>query len=101
MKRLTVEYNGFYVPEKLCTINRSGKVDDVEICPQHCKSEADCLVCAVQECFDRLAEYENLGVTPEQLIAIDRLYKEKCREVAELERLVDSLKAAGAERRSS
>lgn len=38
------------------------------------------------QAIDRLAEYEDLGVTPEQIREIDRLYAEKCREVAELKR---------------
>ena len=32
----------------------------------------------------RLAEYEDIGLTPEQLLEIDKMYSEKCREVAEL-----------------
>ena len=35
---------------------------------------------------DRLAEYEDLGLTPEQLIEVDRLYAEKCKELTELQR---------------
>lgn len=34
----------------------------------------------------RLKEYEDLGLTPEQLMEIDKLYAEKCREVEELKR---------------
>jgi len=37
----------------------------------------------------RLAEYEDLGVTPEQIREIDILYAEKCREVAELKMLYE------------
>ena len=33
--------------------------------------------------IDRLAEYEDIGLTPEQIRAIDRLYAEKCKELAE------------------
>lgn len=32
----------------------------------------------------RLAEYEDIGLIPEQLLEIDKMYSEKCREVAEL-----------------
>lgn len=35
---------------------------------------------------DRLAEYEDIGLTPEQLKEVDRLYAEKCKEMAELEK---------------
>lgn len=38
------------------------------------------------QAIDHLAEYEDLGVTPEQIREIDRLYAEKCREVVELKR---------------
>lgn len=38
------------------------------------------------QAIDRLAAYEDLGVTPEQIKEIDRLYAEKCREVVELKR---------------
>lgn len=32
--------------------------------------------------IDRLAEYEDTGLTPEQIREIDRLYAEKCKELA-------------------
>ena len=34
----------------------------------------------------KLAQYEDLGLTPEQIREVDRLYAEKCREVAELKK---------------
>lgn len=37
-------------------------------------------------CMKRLAAYEDLGITPEQIQEIDKLYAEKCREVAELKK---------------
>ena len=37
-----------------------------------------------QKGIDRLADYENTGLMPEQIIEMDRLYTEKCREVAML-----------------
>lgn len=46
------------------------------------------------EICERLAQYEDLGVTPEQLKEIDKMYAARCREVAELEpyaRLVKKL----------
>lgn len=36
--------------------------------------------------LEALGEYEDLGVTPEQVREIDRLYIEKCREVAKLKK---------------
>lgn len=35
------------------------------------------------QCLDRLGQYEDTGLTPEQIREIDHLYSEKCREVAE------------------
>ncbi|MBD5549500.1 MAG: hypothetical protein HDQ97_19330 [Lachnospiraceae bacterium] len=47
---------------------------------------------------DRLAEYERTGITPEQIIEIDRLYSERCREIAELKKQIKVLQeAAGVE----
>ena len=37
---------------------------------------------AVEVC-DKLAAYEDTGISPEQIREIDRLYSEKCRELAE------------------
>ena len=34
--------------------------------------------------LERLGKYEDIGLTPEQLTEIDKLYTEKCQEVAEL-----------------
>lgn len=36
----------------------------------------------------RLAEYEDTGLTPEQLREVDRLYEEKCKELTELQELL-------------
>ena len=82
MERLTIKYGELFVPKKTCTIDRFGEADDCDSCDSVC--ESDCENCAVQECFTRLGEYENTGLTPEQIREIDRLYTEKCREVAEM-----------------
>ena len=37
MERLTIEYDGQYVPKKLCTINDLGEADDCEPCDNSCK----------------------------------------------------------------
>ena len=83
MERLTIKYEGLFVPKKTCTIDRFGEADDCELCDSVCGS--DCKNCVIQECFTRLGEYEDTGLTPEQLRQIDRLYTEKCRKVAELQ----------------
>lgn len=35
-------------------------------------------------CLEKLMKYEDIGLTPEQLLEIDRMYQEQCRKVAEL-----------------
>ena len=39
---------------------------------------------AMADLWERLKSYEDLGLSPEQIIEIDNFYAEKCREVAEL-----------------
>lgn len=34
----------------------------------------------------RLSEYEDIGLLPEQIKEVDRLYAEKCKELAELQK---------------
>ena len=38
----------------------------------------------LNEIFEHLASYEDLGLTPDQIREVDRLYLEKCKEVSEL-----------------
>ena len=44
----------------------------------------DTLQQATLRLLKELDEYRKIGQTPEQLLEVDRLYTEKCREVAEL-----------------
>lgn len=37
---------------------------------------------------ERLAAYEDTGLTPKQIIQMDKLYQEKCEELAELQKEV-------------
>lgn len=95
MDRLTIEYCGEYVPRELCSMDRLGGVDDCDLCCEYCKAteegDEDCRGCAINQCFNKLGEYENTAITPEQIREIDRLYAEKCKELAnitaELEKL--------------
>lgn len=41
----------------------------------------------IQECFNKLAEYENTGATPEMIRKFDQLYLEKCKEVERYKKL--------------
>lgn len=64
MERLTIEYCGEYVPKDLCSIDRLGGADDCELCSEYCKAteegNEDCRGCAINQCFNKLGEYENL-----------------------------------------
>lgn len=86
MERLTIEYNGQYVPKKLCAINRFGEVDSCILCAEYCDSCNDCKdkECAIQACFNKLAQYENTGVTPEKLKIIDEEYSRMAKELSVL-----------------
>lgn len=64
MERLTNEYCGEYVPKELCSIDRLGGADDCDLCCDYCKAteegNEDCRGCAINQCFNKLAEYEDL-----------------------------------------
>lgn len=63
MERLTMEYCGEYVPKELCSIDRSGNADDCDLCCEYCKATedgVDCRGCAINQCFNKLGEYEEL-----------------------------------------
>ena len=73
-----------------CSVNKTnyhGKAFcEVEQIKEKILQGADAVTLDTEEKFRRLAEYEALGVTPEQIREMDRLYAEKCKEVAELEK---------------
>lgn len=78
MTRLTSrdEYGNAYFPqcfEKPC--NGSG-------------CQKDCCDFLAEAC-EKLAQYEETGLAPEQIRQIDALYSEKCREVAELKKILN------------
>ncbi len=72
MERLTIKYEGLFTPKKACTIDRFGEADDCDSCDVICDSThgSDCANCVIQECFTRLGEYENTGLTPEQIMEL-------------------------------
>lgn len=49
------------------------------MCNDHCNNEM--LKCE-EDALNRLAEYEDTEITPEQILKLDKLYSEKCRELA-------------------
>lgn len=52
-----------------------------------CKDlKENCNACGyMQDALERLAAYEELGIVPEQMKEIDKLYKKKCEETYKLE----------------
>lgn len=52
-----------------------------------CRNPVDCIMCGFhKKKVERLAEYEETGLTPEQIHKMDRLYRAKCKEVSRYER---------------
>lgn len=74
MERLT-SYKSECKREMIC------KYEDCNTCEEHCPhlNEDNCP--CLQEVLEKLAEYEDTGLTPEQIKDIDRLYTEKCKEL--------------------
>lgn len=72
MERLTIKYEGLFTPKKACTIDRFGEADDCDSCDVICDSThgSDCANCAIQECFTRLGEYEDTGLTPQEIVEL-------------------------------
>lgn len=64
MERLTIDYCGDYMPKELCSIDRLGGADDCDLCCEYCKAaeegNEDCRGCAINQCFNKLGEYEDL-----------------------------------------
>lgn len=55
-----------------------------------CPEYSDCcgsLQCdEVDNCLKRLKDYEDTNLTPEQMLEIDRMYREQCRELDEFKK---------------
>ena len=73
-ERLTVKSEIFednnYVLKGLCTFGRDGIPDDETGCKDYCEEKKggyDCETCVIQMAFNRLAEYENTGLSPEEV----------------------------------
>lgn len=88
MDQLMTKYCDGYIPTKLCGIGRDGEVDDIDGCSNYCKDrDYNCTDCAIQECFDRLGEYESTGLTPEKLKTLDEEYARLSKEVMEYRKI--------------
>ncbi|MBD5112111.1 MAG: hypothetical protein HDT42_06180 [Ruminococcaceae bacterium] len=73
MDRLTVKVfqnDKDFVLKCMCGFARDGKVDDVNSCEEICSiREGECEGCGFQEAFNRLAAYEDTGLTPDRIIS--------------------------------
>lgn len=60
-------------------------------CFEECQGMAETEKCINCEYYDRLLkrffDYEDTNLTPEQIVEIDRLYREKCEELAKYKQL--------------
>lgn len=76
MERLT-SYKNECKSEMICRYEEC--FTDEEHCPHLNEENCPCL----QEILKKLAEYEDTGLAPEQIREMDKLYAEKCKELAE------------------
>lgn len=58
-------------------------------CGSVCERTTFCCECPIGEAFDRLAAYEAIGLTPDQIREVDRMYLEKCQEVNRYKRMAE------------
>ena len=69
MDRLTVKSNfvgdNAYALRSLCTFNPDETTADELGCDEVCTHNCD--ECAIQNAFNRLGEYENIGLSPEEI----------------------------------
>jgi len=66
----------------MCSVGRDGLADDCDGCIECCDDHIDgCDGCPIQECFNRLGEYETANLTPEKILEMDKIYQELSREV--------------------
>ena len=79
MERLTIKYDGLFVPKKICTTDRFGEADNCDPCDSVC--DEDCKNCVIQECFTYLGEYEDTGLTPPEIMGLKERDTEKAPEI--------------------
>lgn len=71
MERLTAMHGGMMVPRKECTFDREGGADDCKECTEICEDAGGvCRTCSLQECLKRLGEYEDTGLTPQEIMEL-------------------------------
>ncbi|MGN0589832.1 MAG: hypothetical protein ACI4KO_09865 [Ruminiclostridium sp.] len=73
-ERLTVESTTTgYTLRDMCTYGRDGEPTDEFGCEEICDlCLHNCDNCPIQKAFDRLAEYENTGLSPEEIMELKK-----------------------------
>lgn len=72
-ERLTVESSVIagYVVRDMCSYGRDREPTDELSCEEICDLyHQDCDSCPIQNAFNRLAEYENTGLSPQEIIEL-------------------------------
>lgn len=91
MEKLIIKYDGLHFPRAMCTIDRLGGADDCDTCEDMCNDcHMYCKKCPIQQAFERLAEYEATGITPDQMLKLDEMYRDRLKEIEELKRAAGS-----------
>ncbi len=96
MDNLMCEYLGMATPRECCTFDKESQTepDDFIECGEICQQydEQGCEACPLQKIFAKLYAYEKTGLTPEQIVEMDALYAEKCKELAEIQKGIGNVK---------
>lgn len=89
MNKTICLFDGEPVPRSMCFFDResSTEPDDCMSCNEVCEKyfEKGCKGCPIGLAFAVLAAYEATNLEPSQIMEIDRLYAEKCHELAVLQ----------------
>ena len=57
-----------YIPKDCCTFDITGEADDEFSCQEICdECKNNCDNCYIQKVFNRLAEYESIGLEPDEI----------------------------------
>lgn len=77
VNRLTVESNiieGHYTLQCMCGFGWDGVPDDEDACYEYCErwdeGVKQCEQCGIQQAFDKLAAYEDSGLSPEEIMTL-------------------------------
>lgn len=69
MERMTVKTDEpyGYVLKEMCGFDRTGEIDDIDGCNDMCDKYDTCVECPINKAINLLADYENTGLTPEEI----------------------------------